>query len=236
MRLFILVISVAVVFAHQSLGDTLCFKSGKKYECDILGYSNDTFRVRLNGQMVQAKAVTIEKITFSDSISNDAPSVIGVTESYEFQEDAKLTPALYLADKTFSEAIGSVTPSEIDQNAFSYENKCIKLVFKTRGAIEQIGTNEFRTTVYGDSLKTGVFEYAQIYFYAPALKYMQGVNTDTYNGLNESTKTYSLYGTVVTPKTLETFQSEYVSSSPMFIPIGRTSTRAIGNKGITYSW
>jgi len=190
--------------------------------------------------MLQAKAITVGQIAFSDPMTNDAPSMINDTELMDpvgFQEDAKLTPALYIAEKKFGEASLSVTPSEIEQNAFSLENKCVKLVFKTRDTIKQIGTNEFTTTVYGDSSKSGVFEYATIYFYSPALKYMQGVNCyGAYNGLNESTKTYSLYGVVVTPKTLESFQNQYRSSRPMFIPMGRASTKAIGNKDIVYSW
>jgi len=212
-----------------SLGDTLYFKTGKSYPCEVVSYSNSIFTVILNDTKQQAPAANIDRIEFAkDGDTNPTPAAPSMAE-YEFQEDAKLTPTTYMEGKTFEDVAIACTPKEVVEKVYSLENKCLKLNFIRRSTIEQISPTEFTTSLYDKD-----YESVTIYFTTNALRYIRAIKEDY--SYSETGKAYSLYGIALSPKTLESFQSEYQWGRPVFIPFGRTSTKGIGKKGVTYSW
>ena len=218
-----------VLCANCSLGDTLYFKSGKSYPCNVVSYSNSVFTVILNNTKQQAPAANVDRIEFAkDGDTNSLPPAPIMAE-YEFQEDSKFTPTTYMEGKVYEDIAIACTPKEVVEKVYTLENKCLKLNFIRRSNIEQISPTEFTTSIYDQD-----YDSVTIYFTTNALKYIRAIKEDYAYG--ETKKSYSLYGIAISPKTLESFQSEYRWGRPVFIPIGRTSTKAIGKKGLTYSW
>ena len=226
MTAYIIAISLSTQYAFS---DNLIFKTGKSYPCEVVAYSNSTFIVVLNGTKQQTPAVNVDRIEFfqegASTPSPDAP----VMAEYEFQEEAKFTPTSYMEGKIYEDAAIACTPKEVVEKVYSLENKCLKLNFRQRSTIRQISPTEFTTSLYGDD-----YESVTIYFTTNAVKYISSIK-EGYS-YNEVKKSYSLYGIALSPKTLETFQSEYRWGRPVFIPFGRTTTKAIGKKGLIYSW
>ncbi len=230
MKTWIGVVGSMVLGLHGAIGDTLYFKNGKSFECEVVDFSNMKFTVLLNGNRQQAPAANIERIEFSAGVPCIQPATIA-PQSTESDPDASARHSIksYLAGKTFTEVVECCTPKEIQEKAFSLENAPVKLVFRGRAGIEQIGADEYITNLYGDN-----YESILMCFTEEGQKYIRSIR-ESFNS-NEAPKKYALYGIILTPKTMAAFQEKYPDGQNVFIPLGRSTSKAIGNKGITYSW
>lgn len=215
----------------RGFGDTLYFKTGKSYPCEVLSYSNSSFTVRVNGTAQQAPAANVERIEFSSDDDAVTPALDGISPmtTYEFGEDSKFTPTTYLEGKIYEDAAVVCTPKEVIENIYSFEDKCIKLKFVRRANIKQISPTEFTTDLYDEDHHS-----IPVFFTTNALPYIRAVRDEyVFNGAN---KTYTLYGMAVSPATLESFKSDYRAMRPIFIPLGRSATKKVGQKEFTFSW
>jgi len=224
---------LAVALNSICNGDMLHFKSGKSYSCQVLAFSNSTFTVLLDGRTLQAPAVTIDRITFSSAEDDKNPAAKTILSSYEFEEEAKYTPGTYLesylGNRELEEATISCTPKDLLEKIFTIENTPIKLVFSRRSKIEQIGTNEYTVSVYGDD-----FESVTVYFDEDGLRYIRSVKEGY--GYKEAKRIFALYGIALSSKTLETFQSKYRWGRPVFLPMGKSTIRRMGNQPVEFRW
>lgn len=229
MKLFYAWSTAAFLCATTGIADTLYFKSGKSYSCQVLGFSNATFTVILDGDTQQAPAANVDRIDFSEEMPSYDPVPSPFSNPYAVQNDEAYTPASYLEGKDYGDATASYTPKALRERIFTLGDAPIKLVFKRRSSIEQIGTNEYTTILYDDD-----YEAVTIFFDETALKYIRDIRV-RYK-YHEAQKKFSLYGIAVSPKTLERFEPKYRRRTPVFIPIGRTSTKSLGKDTADYSW